>query len=81
MEEFWIAPHQNPAFAGANLFTGLTELDVGEPKVALRRVILARVYGARQESKLAITELEKVISEDPDGAIDSVVRVQTLLAN
>ena len=40
----------------------------GNPDLIETRVVLARVYVARQESKLAIAELQKVISADPDGS-------------
>jgi tetratricopeptide (TPR) repeat protein len=35
MEQFRAALDRNPSLAGANLFAGITELDLGEPKLAL----------------------------------------------
>ncbi len=40
----------------------------GNPNLIETRVVLARVYVARQEPKQAIAELQKVISADPDGS-------------
>jgi tetratricopeptide (TPR) repeat protein len=40
----------------------------GNPNLIETRVVLARVYLAKQQPKLAIAELSKVISADPDGS-------------
>ena len=40
----------------------------GNPNLIETRIVLARVYLAKQEPKLAIAELRKVISADPDGS-------------
>jgi Tfp pilus assembly protein PilF len=40
----------------------------GNPDLIETRVVLARVYVARQQPKLAIAELKKVITADPDGS-------------
>ena len=40
----------------------------GNPDLIQTHVVLARIYVARNESKLAIAELQKVISADPDGS-------------
>jgi tetratricopeptide (TPR) repeat protein len=40
----------------------------GNPDLIETRVVLARIYIARQEPKLAVAELRKVISADPDGS-------------
>jgi tetratricopeptide (TPR) repeat protein len=40
----------------------------GNPDLIQTRVVLARIYLAKQQPKLAIAELQKVISADPDGS-------------
>ncbi len=40
----------------------------GNPDLIETRVVLARIYLARQEPKLAVSELRKVIAADPDGS-------------
>jgi tetratricopeptide (TPR) repeat protein len=40
----------------------------GNPDLIQTHVVLARIYVARNESKRAIAELQKVISADPDGS-------------
>ncbi len=40
----------------------------GNPDLIQTRVVLARVYLAKQQPQRAITELRKVISADPDGS-------------
>ncbi len=40
----------------------------GNPNLIQTRVVLARIYLAKQEPKLAVSELRKVIAADPDGS-------------
>lgn len=40
----------------------------GNPDLLETRVVLARIYLVRQEPELAVSELRKVISADPDGS-------------
>lgn len=40
----------------------------GNPDLIQTRVVLARIYLAKQEPKLAVSELRKVIAADPDGS-------------
>jgi tetratricopeptide (TPR) repeat protein len=40
----------------------------GNPDLIQARVVLARVYLAKQQPKLAVSELQKVIAADPDGS-------------
>jgi tetratricopeptide (TPR) repeat protein len=40
----------------------------GNPELIQTRVVLARIYLAKQEPKLAVSELRKVIAADPDGS-------------
>ncbi len=44
-----------------------TALD-GNPHLIQTRVVLARIYLAKQQPKLAVSELQKVIAADPDGS-------------
>jgi predicted Zn-dependent protease len=40
----------------------------GKPDLIQTRVVLARIYIVKQQPKLAIDELRKVIGADPDGS-------------
>jgi tetratricopeptide (TPR) repeat protein len=40
----------------------------GNPDLIQTRIVLARIYLLKQQPKLAITEIRKVISADPDGS-------------
>jgi tetratricopeptide (TPR) repeat protein len=55
----------NSDFAGAQQHAQIAV--AGNPTLIQPHVVLARVYLARQQPQLAITELRKVIAADPDG--------------
>jgi predicted Zn-dependent protease len=40
----------------------------GNPTLIQTRIVLARIYLAKKQPKLAISEIRKVISADPDGS-------------
>ncbi len=52
MEQFRIALRQNTGLTGANLFAGLAELDLGEPKLALPYLKRAQDSDPRQPAPL-----------------------------
>ncbi|MBV8707726.1 MAG: tetratricopeptide repeat protein, partial [Acidobacteriaceae bacterium] len=57
IEQFRIALQQNPALIGANLFAGITELDLGEPKQALP--YLKRAQGSDPQHAAPLLALGK----------------------
>ncbi len=52
--------------AGAERYAGIAL--AGNPDLIETRLVLARVYLAKQQPKRAIAELQKVLAADPDGA-------------
>jgi len=83
IEQFRIALQQNPALIGANLFAGLTELDLGEPKQALPYLkraqesdpqhaapllALGKAYVALREYQLANESYSKAAAADSSQA-------------
>jgi len=78
MEQFQIALHQKPTLAGANLFAGLTKLDLGEPKLAMSYLKRAQESDPGQAAPLLALGKAHVMLREYGLAHESYAKAATI---